>query len=189
MPKGWLPRQVIEIPFEPRQKNLYFRGDPACKYPQWPRKIGRARGSGEFALVLARDYFLKRGYNVWVSEPTMNGENGWRGFIAVSFPGYRDGDHAAYRRMIRKFGRRGLRELNVTADALKKKQTGTRGGGDPDLFVFRGDGKTVRFFVEAKYKDHINRNQKLTFPLIESRFGNWPGCAIKLAQLIESLKR
>jgi hypothetical protein len=52
-------------------------------------------------------------------------------------------------------------------------------GGDPDLFVYKGDGRRVRFFVEVKHNDKLNTNQEVVFPLIEKLLG----CPVKLVRI------
>jgi hypothetical protein len=58
-----------------------------------------------------------------------------------------------------------LDDLNKIADKGKIAATGNRGGGDPDLFVYK-PGTKERFFVEVKYKDQENAKQRVTFPII-----------------------
>lgn len=183
MSARWVPRLVIDIPFDPHQKQFYFQRDAACVYPQYPFREGRAKGSGEFSLVVARDYFMKQGFSVWVSEPRLNEKEypGWTGFIAVSFQGKRRTGDEAYERIVGWFSRETLTKLNKEADAAKIRLTGNSAGGDPDLFVFKKtEGEKQHFFVEVKYKDKLRAKQEVTFPLIEKHL-----CEVRLAQLKE----
>ena len=62
---------------------------------------------------------------------------------------------------------------------MRRKGSGNRGGGDPDLFVYKGDGKRTRFFVEVKHKDELQINQIVVFPLIEKILR----CPVKLVRI------
>jgi hypothetical protein len=99
------------------------------------------------------------------------------GFILASYSRKREGRDPAYTRMFEHFPPEQLEEFNRIADAAKIAATRNRGGGDPDLFVFRHAGE--RFFVEVKYRDRLGKNQIATFPLIESILR----CEVKLARL------
>jgi hypothetical protein len=80
-----------------------------------------------------------------------------------------------------KFGAPTVARLNVEADRAKLQMhqgKGNRGGGDPDLFVFKG---RERFFVEVKWQDHITEKQRVTFPLIERHCG----VKVKIARIFE----
>jgi len=74
-----------------------------------------------------------------------------------------------------------MNEFNDAAEKakLRKKHSGNRGGGDPDLFAYKGDGRRVRFFVEAKHNDQLITNQKVVFPLIEKLLG----CPVKVVRI------
>jgi hypothetical protein len=158
----WPEHLEITIPVDPLQYALYRDGDPRCLYHavRWERQRGRSR-KGEFPVVVARKYFRDRGYTVWAAEPELpNGD----GFILMAYPGKRRRGHPAYKRMESVFGADVLHALNESADVVKRMHTANAGGGDPDLFVFKG---VERFFVEVKWRDHITKKQRLTFPLIE----------------------
>jgi hypothetical protein len=124
--------------------------------------------------MVARRHYLQFGFKVWVPEPRFPKN---QGYILTSFPGYRGKKHPAYLRMAKLFGLDVTEGLNQIAEKAKTEQLGkrNRGGGDPDLFVFKGDGQEERFFVEVKYedparkyKDSLKPNQHLVFPLIEA---------------------
>jgi hypothetical protein len=157
----WHPRGgEISLPFPLGQYGLYRSGNSACIYPRWPRSVGRSK-HGEFPVVVVREHFRKLGYSVWAAEPELPDDDG---FILVSFPGKRRSGHPAFARMETFFGSDVLKELNASADDKKRKLTGNAGGGDPDLFVFRGP---EHFFAEVKWRDQITPKQSVTFPLIE----------------------
>ena len=104
--------------------------------------------------------------------------------MACTYAGARKPEHRHhhnYERMADIFGPDLLEKLNRKADAVKKRRTGHRGGGDPDLFVFKGDGKKDRFFVEVKHKDQLTLKEKVSFPLIE----DFLGCEVKIARIYE----
>jgi hypothetical protein len=125
--------------------------------------------------VVAREHFRKVGYTVLASEPRLPKEEG---FIVVSYPGKRRAGDPAYRRMEAIFGAQVLADLNEEADIAKKETTGNRGGGDPDLFVFRPGVPTDRFFVEVKHHDQLIEKQRVTFPFIEKL------CPVVVARLV-----
>lgn len=155
------------IPFELCQLALYRCGSEACIYHAcaWPLPQGRGRW-GEFPLVVVRKHYLDLGYEVLASEPRLGAG---KGFILLSYPGYRKARNIAYTQMAELLGTdlTTLDALNLVADKAKIAATGNRAGGDPDLFVFKADG-SERFFVEAKYKDNLNRKQDVTFPIIRT---------------------
>jgi len=129
--------------------------------------------------VVVREDYRRLGYTVLASEPRLpNGE----GFILLSYPGYRKRRDPAYTQMAKLLGTEllALDDLNQIADKAKIEATGNRGGGDPDLFVYKPDG-SERFFVEAKYKDKLNSKQLVTFPIIEEH-----GWEVKVVRIVEA---
>ncbi len=141
-------------------------------YATWPHLVGRGK-YGEFPLVVVREHYRRQGYTVWFCEPALEqySDPDFVGFMLVSYPGRRRTGLPAYKRMQDKFGEATVAELNVEADRAKLQMDrgqGNRGGGDPDLFIFKG---RKRFFVEVKWKDHITEKQRVTFPLIEGHSG------------------
>lgn len=132
--------------------------------------------------MLVREYFRKRGYKVLFSSSGRNSETK-ANFICTSYPLLRreKPPHEAYLRLAGFFGLRQLEEFNHIAEKAKRrgKRSHNRGGGDPDLFVYRGNGRRVRFFVEAKHNDKLLRNQKIAFRLIEEILG----CSVKVVRI------
>jgi hypothetical protein len=158
----------IRIPFEIEQLSLYRCGDKASVYHsvRWPLNQGRGKW-GEFPLVVVREHYRRLGYTVLASEPRLpDGQ----GFILLSYPGYRKRRHSAYTQMEKLLGTdlATLDALNRVADEAKIAATGNRGGGDPDLFVYKPDGGD-RFFVEVKWKDQLTCKQLVTFPIIRKQ--------------------
>jgi len=137
--KSSLPE--IKIPFDAKEYELYKKNDPASKYSdgRWLFPRGRTK-HGEFPVIVVREYYRKLGYTVWVSEPEMPDQSG---FILASYQGKRRSNHPAYQRMKRIIGPDLVENLNKKADEEKILLTGNAGGGDPDLFLFRG---SERFF-------------------------------------------
>ena len=164
---AWTPKNgELTIDFDQADLDHYRADDPTGRYfdVRWPRSIGKSH-HGEFPLVVAREAFRRRGFTVWASEPELPHDGG---FILVAYPGKRERRHPAYERMVAMFGEATLRRLNRTADEEKERHSKSRGGGDPDLFVFRGE---ERYFVEMKWADHITPKQDITFPLTEKHCG------------------
>ena len=163
----WEPkRPELQVPYDPEQRELYERDDPTSVFfpERWPVELrsGRQR-DGRFPEIAVRASFRAIGYSVLLSEPRMpDGE----GFILAHYAGMREAGHEAYKRMLDFFEAARLEEFNRLADRAKLAATGNRGGGDPDLFVFRSP--TDRFFVEVKDEDQLHTNQLVTFPLIET---------------------
>ena len=168
-------RDEIRIPYEPNEHGLYLRADPSCKYHsvRWQHSIGRSK-HGEFPVVVAAEHFKQLGYTAWAAEPELPDDSG---YILISYPGKRRRLHPAYERMRSVFGAATVEKLNEVADAQKRMVTGSAGGGDPDLFVFRGPS---RFFVEVKWRDQVTRKQEVAFPLIE-QFCKVP---VKIARIV-----
>src|ERR1700722_19855170 len=155
-------KTLSKITFDPCQKTLYGlqvklnRQIPGCIYPIWHSLKGRGR-YGEFPLMVVREYFLKLCLRVFCSSSS---RDTLESFICASYPGLRGEQplHPAYRRMVRFFGLKQLNEFNTKAERAKRKHGWNMGGGDPDLFVYKGNGKRVRFFVEVKHKDKLLKN-------------------------------
>jgi hypothetical protein len=148
------------------------------------KALGGRASHGEFPVVFVREYFRWLGYTVWASEPRLVHPSTRvpEGYVLLSYPGARNQQHRhhhAYDRMARIFGFELLKTLNEQADKAKISLKGNRGGGDPDLFVFKGDGKKERFFVEVKENDPLLPVQKLCFPLIEKNLQ----CAVRICRI------
>jgi hypothetical protein len=151
-------------------------------YATWPHLVGRGK-YGEFPLVVVREHYRRQGHTVWFCEPALEkyADPDFVGFMLLSYPGRRRTAHSAYKRMQDVFGEATVERLNAEADRAKLQMDqgkGNRGGGDPDLFVFKG---RERFFVEVKWKDHITEKQRVTFPLIERHCG----VRVKIARIFE----
>lgn len=178
MKKAHKSRQLripASIPFDPRQKILYGlqvtleRQIRGCIYPLWHSLKGRGR-HGEFPLMVVWHHFQEFGYKVLCSSSVRKAPEG---FICASYPGLRRERplHPAYQRMARIFGLEQLEEFNAIAEEEKRKHGRNRGGGDPDLFVYKGNGRRVRSFVEVKHKDKLHTNQRIVFRLIRKHLG------------------
>jgi len=153
---------------------------PARAYPVWQSLKGRGK-LGEFPLMVMREHYRSQGYRVWVSDSNAELRDC---FILVSYPGLRKKTplHPAYKRMVGVFGRERIEKLNQLVDEAKRQGKDNRnlGGGDPDLFVFKGaNAQEERFFVEVKHKDPPTPNQRICFPLIAEHL-----CEIKLVRII-----
>ena len=203
----WFPkRKEIQIGYSPADRGSYRVNDPYGRYfsVRWnPKAINEARrvelasvspdkywktlggrGShGEFPVVVTREYFRKKGFTVLASEPRLISPMDAmpEGYVLCSYPGYRKRGAECYQRMVDIFGADVLTELNAEMDIARKKHGRTTHGGDPDLFVYKGDGKRVRFFVEVKDKDQLITNQKICFPLIEK----YLKCEVRVVRLVE----
>jgi hypothetical protein len=158
---------------------------PKCIYPLWHSLKGRGK-LGEFPLMVVRKHYTDKGYTVWASD---SNEDPKDVFILVSFPGLRKltPPHPAYERMVKIFGQKKIEELNKITDEAKAQGKDMRnlGGGDPDLFVFKGANAEVeRFFVEVKHKDKPTQNQEICFPLIEGSLH----CEVKLIRIVADEK-
>jgi hypothetical protein len=180
MKAGLSDVEEITIPFDPRQLSLYRSRDETCDYHsvRWPLHQGRGKW-GEFPLVVVREHYRRLGYTVLASEPRLpDGQ----GFVLLSFPGYRKRRHPAYTQMASFLGTElaALDDLNRMADKAKIAATGNRGGGDPDLFVYKPNG-SERFFVEAKYKDKLTSKQLVTFPIIEQK---WQVKVVQIKEMV-----
>ena len=194
----WNPQPEEPVPFESGADRRYLAHIEALRrvpttdkevplaasagYAVWPHLVGRGK-YGEFPLVVVRDHYRRQGYTVWFCEPALENyaNPDFVGFMLLSYPGRRRAGHPAFTRMQDEFGDATVAELNVEADCAKREMNqgrGSRGGGDPDLFVFNG---SERFFVEVKWKDQITEKQRVTFPLIECHCG----VRVKIARIFE----
>lgn len=153
---------------------------PDCIYPVYDSLKGRGK-LGEFPLMVVREHYRKQGYTVWISDSNTELEDR---FILVSYPRLRKLKplHPGYQRMVRVFGQGKIEELNRAVDEAKRggKSNSNLGGGDPDLFVFKGPNAEVeRFLVEVKHKDQPTRNQRICFPIIDKLL-----CDVKLVRIV-----
>lgn len=187
----WTPSSEFILKVPKNEKSLYEDNDPRCLYPQWPFRKGR-HNKGEFPVVVARDHFIHRGYKVWVSGTSKLGIDA---FTLAMFPrARRKGDHS-YLKMVDVFGEKTVEVFNKIVEKQKKKVNLVSHGGDPDLFVQDPENPNDRFFVEVKaeefthvhyYKDNLNDQQCLVFPLIEK----YLKCQVRLArvQIVDSME-
>ena len=182
--------RVIDIPYDPEQKRLYQAKRRSSIYHPHRLRLGRGKegrqSSGLFAEIAVRAALKENGCMVLISEPRVPD-----GFVVAHYPGYREREDPPYTRMFEYFDRDQLERFNAIADRKKiesdrkeikakrkKAKNPTRGGGDPDLFVVRGDGS--RFFVEVKGEgDKLRAKQGVVFPLIRKMLR----CEVWLAQL------
>ena len=184
----------IVVPYDPRQKRLYKARDGASIYQKHRLRLGSSaegrQSSGLFAEIAVRAALKECDCRVLISEPRVPD-----GFVLAHYPGYRERGHKSYTRMFEYFDSDQIEKFNKVADQRKKegdqreidrkkrkrlktKAGPTRGGGDPDLFVVRGDGTC--FFVEVKDKgDTVRMKQGVVFPLIRRMLE----CEVWLAQL------
>jgi hypothetical protein len=139
---------------------------------------------------VVREYFIHRGYGVWVSGTSKLGIDA---FTLAMFPGARRKGDPSYLKMVDVFGEKTVEAFNKIVEKQKKEANLVRHGGDPDLFVQDSDNPNDRFFVEVKaedlthkhyYKDNLNDQQLLVFPLIEKHLK----CQVRLArvQIVDS---
>jgi len=161
-----------KIFFEPHQKHLYGlqvkcgQSIPGCDYPLFHSLKGKGR-HGEFPLMVVSRHFKNEGYGVLYSSSVREVSES---FICTSYPGLRRERHLhpAYERMAQFFRLEQLEEFNAIAEQEKRKHgRKTRGGGDPDLFIYLKSDPRIHFFVEVKHKDKTHINQEIVFDLIE----------------------
>jgi len=104
------------------------------------------------------------------------------------FPNARIERDQSYLNIIRMFGEKKIEEFIEIVEAQKKSAGIARHGGDPDLFVQNSKNPNDRFFVEVKaedlsaerrYKDKLNKQQCLVFPLIEK----YLNCQVRIANV------
>src|SRR4030042_4549987 len=170
----WTPGSEFTLQVSEEEKCLYKANDPRSLYHthRWIYQKGRHKG-GEFPVVVVRKHFMDQGYKVWVSGQSKLGTDA---FILAMFPGARQRRDESYLTMIEVFGEEKIDKFIAIAEQEKKRYGLSRHGGDPDLFVQNPKNLDERFFVEVKaedltcehrYKDDLNAQQLLVFPLIE----------------------
>lgn len=185
----WTPSIQLILKVAENEKCLYEANDPRCRYPQWPYRKGRSK-KGEFPVMVARQHFIDQGYNVWVSGQSKLEIDA---FILAMFPGARQKRDRSYLKMVEVFGEKEIDRFIAIVEKQKEKANLPRHGGDPDLFVENPKIPDNRFFVEVKaedftgkrhYKDDLNDQQRLVFPLIEK----YLKCEVRLApvQIVNS---
>jgi len=180
LPVDWVQREMYQVEVRYLRDRYLLEKEYGRPLPALTVElVGTPKGKGKWgdpALAAVREHFRKDEYTVWVSGSEENLEDR---FILMSYPGLRRKGHPAYKRMVEIFGEERLKNLNKAAEKAKANLSGNRGGGDPDLFVFKGDGKQERFFVEAKDKDPVSPKQRICFELIEKHLD----CDVFVARL------
>jgi hypothetical protein len=165
------------------EQTLYQQRDPRSQYAayQWPHRKG-IFSKGQFPVAVARLGYEKRGYRCYVS---LTDKHGLDSYLLEWRPRRRRTDRG-YKWMEEVFGTGRLEEFHrKVADA--RAEYGVNGaGGDPDLFVQADAGD--RFFVEVKmeyrsntkrFRDSLNDQQRIVFPLIEQVLG----CRVRVAKV------
>lgn len=184
--QNWIPGSEFTLRVSEAEKRLYKANDPRSVYHayRWIYQKGRHKG-GEFPVVVVRKHFMDQGYRVWVSGQSKLGIDA---FILVMFPGLRQNRDQSYLTMIEVFGEKKIDQFITIAEQEKKRYHLPRHGGDPDLFVLNPAKPNDKFFVEVKaedfshmrhYKDDLNDQQRLVFPLIEKLLK----CQVRLAKV------
>lgn len=180
------PKNEFTLQVSEREKQLYEANDPKCIYynQRWLYRKGRHK-RGEFPVVVVRKHLIDNGYKVWVSGQSKLGIDA---FILAMFPKARLLRDQSYLNTIEIFGETEIKDFIKIVEAQKKKEGIARHGGDPDLLVQNIKNPTDKFFVEAKaedltgkrsYKDTLNKQQRLVFPLIEKHLK----CQVKIANV------
>lgn len=182
----WAPINEFTIQVAETEKNLYAAGNPKCAYhdQRWLYRKGR-HNKGEFPVVVVRKHLIDNGYKVWVSGQRKQGIDA---FILVMFPNARQRRDQSYLNIIRIFGEGKIEEFIEIVESKKRAAGIARHGGDPDLFVQNSKNPNDKFFVEVKaedltgkrrYKDKLNKQQCLVFPLIEK----YLECQVRMANV------
>lgn len=182
----WKPSREFTLQVSAEEKRLYKANDPRSVYykDRWIYRKGRHKG-GEFPVVVVRKHFLDQGYGVWVSGQSKLGMDA---FILAMFPGGRRKRDQSYLNMVKVFGEEEIYRFISIVEQEKKINGLPRHGGDPDLFVQNNNNHKDRFFIEVKaeddtgkypYKDRLNEQQHLVFPLIEKHLK----CEVCLAKV------
>ena len=181
---AWAARhnEIIRVPRG--EKKLYASRDVRSAYRDfhWPHRKGINVG-GEFPVVVVRKAYDERGYDCWISAQS---KHGVPSYLLERMPGKRRLGDRAYLKMIEVFGSERLAQLHVMASGNRRAHGLRSAGGDPDLFVQCRGNQLDRFFVEVKledltgfrpYRDKLNQQQLILFPLIEHILA----CDVRLA--------
>jgi hypothetical protein len=181
---GWKARHQELFSVNRLERDLYARQDPGSAYRdfQFPNREGIHR-RGEFPVAVVRKAYADRGYDCWISAQSRHGVPS---YLLERMPRIRRKRDQAYLKMVEVFDSEVLARFHELAAAERRAQALRSAGGDPDLFVERRGDPRDRFFVEVKledltgsraYRDRLNRQQMLLFPLIERELR----CEVRLA--------
>jgi len=182
----WTPNNEFTLQVSETEKRLYEDDDPRCIYysQRWLYRKGR-HNKGEFPVIVVRKHFIDNGYRVWVSGQSKQGIDA---FILAMFPNARLRRDQSYINILRVFGEKEIEEFIMIAETQKRNEGIARHGGDPDLLVQNIADPADKFFVEVKaedlsgkrkYKDKLNKQQLLVFPLIEGHLK----CQVRIANV------
>lgn len=153
----FLKKNEIVIQYDPAERELYKNDDPTCMYPMWPSRVGIHKKGRNFPAMVARKYFEDDGYKVL------------KQYYLMRCHRQRE-TNEGFKFICSIFGEGNLRQVISDANPLK--------GGEPDLFVYMEDLSEC-FFVEAKEKDQITRNQSILIPIIEKYL-----CPVKIVRVV-----
>jgi hypothetical protein len=182
----WTPNNEFTLQVSEKEKRLYEDDDPHCIYysQRWLYRKGR-HNKGEFPVVVVRKHLIDNGYRVWVSGQSKQGIDA---FILAMFPNARLRRDQSYLNTIWVFSEKEAEEFIRIVEGHKKNEGIARHGGDPDLLVQNIENPADKFFVEVKaedltgksrYKDKLNKQQLLVFPLIEKHLK----CQVRIANV------
>ena len=147
----WETGEEIKIYYTREQRILYDRKDSNCIYDQFERQVGINKGN--FVEMVAKKFFKDDGYNVESYYYLVRNRK-----KRERMPGFKI--------ICQTFGEKQVRLLIEEADKAFRSLGKRIASGDPDLFIYRNNGKE-NFFVEVKENDQITDNQKLLFPIIQ----------------------
>jgi hypothetical protein len=182
----WKPEFETVVQISEQELNLYAGQDrtSAFRRYQHPQRKGIHK-SGEFPVAVMRRVYDALGYRSWVSGQSKLGDDT---YLLTRLPGKRRQGDEAYKRIIGVFGDDAIRQFDKTVIQKRKEGGFKAAGGDPDLFVFHPKDRTRGFFVEVKlenftktppYRDSLNEQQLLLFPLIEEHLK----CPVRIARV------
>ena len=180
---NWRPRQSEVFSVSRSERDLYAACDPRSSFHefQFPR-LGIHSG-GEFPVAVVRKAYAQRGFDCWISAQS---KHGVPSYLLERMPRIRHRQDPAYLKTLAMFGRERVQRVHDAAGAARRAHGLRTAGGDPDLLVRRRGHLTERFFVEVKledltgsrpYRDTLNPQQLILFPIIEAELG----CKVVLA--------
>lgn len=179
----WEPRHSEVFWVSPAERDLYAARDPQSSHHefQFPRK--GIHGGGEFPVAVVRKVYAQRGFDCWISAQS---KHGIPSYLLERMPRIRHRPDPAYLKTLEFFGGEPVQRVHDAARAARQAERLRAAGGDPDLLVQRRGQPEERFFVEVKledltkprpYRDSLNRQQHILFPIIEAELG----CEVRLA--------